>query len=584
MKIKWRVTIGLILQCVLVIVLYGGIIMAQLRDNVEQDSNALNAKISEQTLLSFSYISDDIEGYLFNICRSENVTSAIMTRTNQKSSDVLLERFLYSLTESTDYIAGAYLADEENGRFYGYAQLNCDMTPDAVEKKYREGFFGTDKDTLWYSDEDGNVFIKREIYNGYPYKKIGYIIVNLSSPDFLALVGIDSSAQETLCIFSSDGQLIVDGSGSTVERSLLKQAYAEGVKQRETVVHAEFEDEPYDVYVHSNQGWSVMHLIRQRDKLDTYFTMNTSIRIIGVLMCVFSIILAWLISYSLLKNVNSMMEQIQLIGDGEAKKRIEISSHDEIGELADCFNQLFTKLDAVNERIIEERLEKENIRYELLNLQLRSVQAQIAPHFIGNLLGALNSYAAVGQTDKVEQLAVHASGYIRNNLKNADKKFNTLEEEYKTIDDYIALYQDIFGQPETYEAVFENEECRNMLVPSMLIQPMVENSLKYCSKNGQLNKTNIRLRAVHRGDRLDLHIEDTSSAFPDDVLAALDKLKTTGEDTQHKLGFGLTGTVRSLRLLYGDDFDFTVNQVEEYRKEIVVSLPANTESTNLLNP
>ena len=107
MRIRWRVAFGLISQCVLVILLFGGITMVQLKGNIERDSDQLNAKISNQTLISFSYISDDIERYLFNMCRSENITSAMMSSSGGYSSSIVITRFLYSLTESTDYVAGA---------------------------------------------------------------------------------------------------------------------------------------------------------------------------------------------------------------------------------------------------------------------------------------------------------------------------------------------------------------------------------------------------------------------------------------------------------------------------------------------
>lgn len=111
MRIRWRVAFGLISQCVLVILLFGGITMVQLKGNIERDSDQMNARISNQTLISFSYISDDIERYLFNMCRSENITSAMMSSSGGYSSSIVIERFLYSLTESTDYVAGAYIID-----------------------------------------------------------------------------------------------------------------------------------------------------------------------------------------------------------------------------------------------------------------------------------------------------------------------------------------------------------------------------------------------------------------------------------------------------------------------------------------
>ena len=69
MKIKWRISIALILLCIIMISMLSGIAMIQLKENVEQERNASSANLAIQTALSFSYISDDIEHYLFNISR-----------------------------------------------------------------------------------------------------------------------------------------------------------------------------------------------------------------------------------------------------------------------------------------------------------------------------------------------------------------------------------------------------------------------------------------------------------------------------------------------------------------------------------
>lgn len=573
MRIRWRVAFGLISQCVLVILLFGGITMVQLKGNIERDSDQLNAKISNQTLISFSYISDDIERYLFNMCRSENITSAMMSSSGGYSSSIVIKRFLYSLTESTDYVAGAYIIDQEHGRFSGYAQPKANVKVDHVRELYEEGFFDIVRDTQWCTDEDGNIYVRRDIYNSYPYKKIGYIIVSIDIQEFLALVGISSDSETTICVFSSDGDLIVDGSNGSVDKHLLTEAYSQAKNTIGEVQKYKYDGDVFDVYVDSLQSWRVMHLVLEKDKLSSYYAMNNTIRIIGAILCVLSIVLSWIVSHSLLKNIHSMMKQIKLIGGGKANKKIEISSHDEIGELADSFNQLLSKLDSVNQRIIAEGLEKERIKYELLNLQLRSIQTQIAPHLIGNLLGALSAYAVVGQTDKVESLSIHASNYIRSNAKCSEREYSTLVEEFQTIDNYIAMYQEIFDQPETYESHFEQEACRNMLVPSMLIHPLVENSLKYCGSGGTHGMANIRISAKHTEKLLELRIEDTSSPFPEDVLAALEEMKRMGEDTEHKLGFGLAGTIRRLSLLYGDDYDFRIVQTDEFHKSIIVTMP-----------
>ena len=121
----------------------------------------------------------------------------MMSSSGGYSSSIVIERFLYSLTESTDYVAGAYIIDQEHGRFSGYAQPKANVKVDHVRELYEEGFFDIVRDTQWCTDEDGNIYVRRDIYNSYPYKKIGYIIVSIDIQEFLALVGISPDSETT---------------------------------------------------------------------------------------------------------------------------------------------------------------------------------------------------------------------------------------------------------------------------------------------------------------------------------------------------------------------------------------------------
>lgn len=216
------------------------------------------------------------------------------------------------------------------------------------------------------------------------------------------------------------------------------------------------------------------------------------------------------------------------------------------------------------------------MRYDLLDIQFRSIQARVAPHFICNLLGALNSYAVIGETDKVEQLVVHASRYFRKNIVNSDKRLSTVAEEFATIDEYIMLYQSVFGQPHEYKKAFLNEEAKTLLMPSLLLQPLIENSLKYYRDESGVDETSITLSADFADNRLQLILEDSSGNLPQGVLEAIHNIATEGVDGSHRLGFGLSGIIRRLKIMFDSQFDFQVSPLEEHRKRIVISIPAIT--------
>lgn len=81
-------------------------------------------------------------------------------------------------------------------------------------------------------------------------------------------------------------------------------------------------------------------------------------------------------------------------------------------------------------------------------------------------------------------------------------------EEFRTIDEYIALYQDVFGEPRANKNV-SDEECRTIMMPSLLLQPLVENAIKYYRNNGNAEQTRILLIAKHMEDKLILSVEDS---------------------------------------------------------------------------
>lgn len=579
MKIKWRISIALILLCIIMISMLSGIAMIQLKENVEQERNASSANLAIQTALSFSYISDDIEHYLFNISRSEGVASLLTLSVDVGSRTLQLNRFLQSITDSTDYIQSAFLIDEENGDIYGYSGTDSGVVVEEFREKYQKGFFESSKDTQWFRDDQGSVYVSRAIYSMYPYKRVGAVITRINLQNIFTMVGIDRASGGVVCIFDADHRLVVDGSADLENKDLLYEAYCAGINYSDSVVSLDYEGEIYDVYVHAQKqhGWNVMHLISKQEKLISYYEMNSSILKIGAALCILSVAFSFLISYSLTKSISNMVHQVQQIGEGQPEKRIEIRGRDEIAELADSFNEMLDKIEDMYQQILDQRVEKENVRYELLDLRFRSVQAQIAPHFISNLLGALNSYAAIGETEKVEQLVVHASRYIRKNMENIDKKMSTVEEEFRTIDEYIALYQNVFEQPHEYGKRFLDKKCRTMMMPCLLLQPLVENALKYYRNDNNTEQTRILLTAQLSQNSLILGVEDNSGALPQDVLDALQQITREGIDTSKRLGFGLSGIIRRLQIMFPNQFTFHVYPLQGHCKRIEISIPAITQ-------
>lgn len=583
MKIKSRVTIVLVILCIVMVLMESSITMSQLKRNMEADSRDSIQNSTHQTALSFSYISDDIERFLFNITRAEGIASTIMTSQNEGARKLQLNNFLQSITESTAYIDSAYILDEEHGRIYTFFSSGSSVQKPEIYAQYEKGLFNNKRDIQWFSDKNGNIYLFRAIYNLYPYRRIGGVIVNFNTESLFSMLGFEQVFNGFYCCIDRWGNLVINGSNDRDKEPLIAEAYRQIRASEDTIIKFPFDDAMYFAHLnrYDKNGWSVLYLVSERENMAAYYAMNNSVWIIGMILCVMAVFIAPLVSGALTKRITSVKRQVMQIGEGQIEKRVEINGRDEIADLSHQFNQMLDKIESMHNSVLEQQEKEEQIRRELLELQLRSVQMNIAPHFVSNLLSAMNSYAVMGETYNVEQIAVHASRYFRRIVECSDQKLSTVEAEFSLVEEYILTSQNIFSQPNSYSMTIHDDETHFLMMPSMLLQPLVENAIKYCrNEKGQI-KTHIAISAQRKDNMLQLTVEDCSGALPDDVMDSIRQVTREGYDTNHRLGFGLFGILRRLNIIYADKFDFQVTPLDAWRKQIVISLPIIDDASSV---
>lgn len=139
------------------------------------------------------------------------------------------------------------------------------------------------------------------------------------------------------------------------------------------------------------------------------------------------------------------------------------------------------------EKIIKEK-ELKNL---ITEAELRSLKFQINPHFVFN---ALNSISALTEIDpqRAKQMIIKLSDFLRYTLANNDRQKNSLSEELKNIKLYLDIEKIRFE--DKFEFVEEiDEACKNIEIPSMILQPLFENAIKHAVYE-TLDKVIIKLK------------------------------------------------------------------------------------------
>src|SRR5246127_2596497 len=176
----------------------------------------------------------------------------------------------------------------------------------------------------------------------------------------------------------------------------------------------------------------------------------------------------------------------------------------------------------------------------LLKARMDALSSQINPHFLFNTLNTVSSLIRF-DPDMARGVVLKLSNILRRLLRKHET-FVPLKEELDFIDDYLEIEIARFGRDNLQFVKAIDEEALEAFVPSMLLQPMVENCLKH-GLAPKIEGGRIRLHADQRDGRLHVEIEDNGVGIPEERMPHV-----------YVEGIGLSNVRERLRVLYGTDF------------------------------
>lgn len=196
-------------------------------------------------------------------------------------------------------------------------------------------------------------------------------------------------------------------------------------------------------------------------------------------------------------------------------------------------------------QIISTQLEvsrAEQLREMANKAELRALQSKINPHFLFNALNAISSSIRINP-DTARQLITNLARYLRYNLELNDDEIIDIKKELYQIKDYIAIEQARFGSKLT--VIYEIDEDVNCSLPSLLIQPLVENAIVHgihpCRGKGV-----VTISVKDLGDRVRIAVRDTGNGISEAVMARVKSNEMPGNK------IGLLNVHHRVKLLYGE--------------------------------
>ena len=194
----------------------------------------------------------------------------------------------------------------------------------------------------------------------------------------------------------------------------------------------------------------------------------------------------------------------------------------------------------------------------LVEARLAALTSQINPHFLFN---TLNSVSSLIRTDPNQaRVMVFKLSKVLRRLLRKHENFSALRDEINFIEDYLSIEVVRFGEKLRFEKDAADDTL-DMLVPSMLLQPLVENSIKHGLSNKVQGGT-IRIR-THRGDsKLHLLVEDDGVGIPEAKLATL-----------LEQGIGVSNVNERLKVLFGNQYRMWIDSQPDRGTRVQIEMP-----------
>jgi two-component system LytT family sensor kinase len=208
----------------------------------------------------------------------------------------------------------------------------------------------------------------------------------------------------------------------------------------------------------------------------------------------------------------------------------------------------------------------------LLKARMDALSSQINPHFLFNTLNTVSSLIRF-DPDLARGVVLKLSNILRRLLRKHET-YVPLREELEFIDDYLDIEVARFGRDNLEIIKHVDEQTLDIFVPSMLLQPIVENSLKH-GLALKLAGGQISIRTSTQASRLVIEVEDNGAGITEDRLPRV-----------YDEGIGLSNVHERLRVLYGGDFRMDISSREGKGTIIHIEVPelVSTATSPVLSP
>jgi two-component system sensor histidine kinase YesM len=581
--IRYRLIMHFLLVSIIPAICLGFLIDWAADKIIERQVNNYTLQLIGNVNKSLEFYANSIQNVSYFISFQPEVQRFVYHETLNEEEDYEVRKFLQGITTLYTEVAGILLVNSEgeyiSNEMYARTQRNLteeDWYQQAVDNN---GIFsmighpvGRNVTThVNYKDEEVVSFV-RAILDPETQQVKGVILIDLK-------LRVIAETVKDVRLGKTGYLMVVDDRGDTIYMPQTVKGsrfdydwFSE--KSTGIVTKTVSGEELQLIYFTSPfTNWTTVGVFPKKETVGEMREIRLYLATFVFVLCLLGIAASYYLSNTISRPIRQLMAMMRKAEDGNFSVRFAGGRSDEVGMLGRSFNAMLKQIDRLIDMVGTEQRKKREA-------ELRSLQAQIKPHFLYNTLDTIQWLARKNGAHDVTEVVDSLSRLFRIGLSRGSEMI-TLQDEFEHIRHYLKIQKTRY-KDKLNDSIWMDPALEHCYVIKLILQPIVENAIYHGIKERR-GPGHIRITARREADVITIDIEDDGVGMTPEALQQLQRkleLERTGslakKEQEGEGGYGLLNVQERIRLSFGEPYGIQLHSVPGQGTKVTVLHPIMT--------
>ncbi|AIF52679.1 sensor histidine kinase [Pelosinus sp. UFO1] len=533
--------------------------------SIEDQATVHTGQMIEQVTRNVEFYIHDMENIIYYLSDDPQIIAFMKHQNDENDSEDMIQesrRVLKTYSDVHQEVAGILVVNDNN--FYisnGMDRISRD--PLTEESWYKRAFASPKvihlfskpigrniKATLNYSGDEV-VSIAKAVMDPLTGRRLGVILIDLKLEKIKQVIeAITLGKNGFLYIMDANGGIVYAPINPIVYR--VKNEWLTDYNNSivKTIQGSEFQI----IYKDSTYtNWKTIGVFSLNETLQEVTNLRHYSIMIGIITLVLAVIAAFFFTASIAKPLSKLRMLMKRAEEGDLSVRFNSRYNDEIGQLGNSFNNMIKEISNLIDMVyVEQRRKRE--------AELKTLQAQIKPHFLYNTLYTIQWMAQEHGAQDVVKILGALANLFRIGLSKG-KEMIQVHEELEHVGSYLAIQKARYEDKLTYEIHYD-EEIIHYRVLKLILQPLVENAI-YHGINARRGGGKIIITGSVKEEKLYFSVVDNGIGITKEKLKEIRELLDNNHVEPAAAGFGIFNVNERIRLSFGKEYGLIYTSVYE---------------------